>query len=106
MGYLSKDTICAIATASGTAAISVIRMSGDKSHEIALSRYIKKGKELTLENIIPNRMYYGEFVDNDNRSIDDDACKHVATWRRILFLANSQNDFAGAIDPLLLLNDN
>ena len=71
MGYLSKDTICAIATASGTAAISVIRMSGDKSHEIALSRYIKKGKELTLENIIPNRMYYGEFVDNDNRSIDD-----------------------------------
>ena len=57
MGYLSKDTICAIATASGTAAISVIRMSGDKSHEIALSRYIKKGKELTLENIIPNRMY-------------------------------------------------
>ena len=71
MGYLSKDTICAIATASGTAAISVIRMSGDKSHKIALSRYIKKGKELTLENIIPNRMYYGEFVDNDNKSIDD-----------------------------------
>lgn len=71
MGYLSKDTICAIATASGSAAISVIRMSGDKSHEIALSRYIKKGKELTLENIIPNRMYYGEFVDNDNKSIDD-----------------------------------
>ncbi len=71
MGYLSKDTICAIATASGTAAISVIRMSGDKSHEIALSRYIKKGKELTLGNIIPNRMYYGEFVDNDNKSIDD-----------------------------------
>lgn len=71
MSYLSNDTICAIATASGTAAISVIRMSGDKSHEIALSRYIKKGKELTLENIIPNRMYYGEFVDNDNKSIDD-----------------------------------
>lgn len=71
MSYLSNDTICAIATASGTAAISVIRMSGDKSHDIALSRYIRKGKELTLENIAPNRMYYGEFVDNDNKIIDD-----------------------------------
>ena len=71
MSYLSNDTICAIATASGTSAISVIRMSGDKSHEIALSRYIRKGKELTLENITPNRMYYGEFVDNDNKIIDD-----------------------------------
>ena len=71
MSYLSNDTICAIATASGTAAISVIRMSGDKSHEIALSRYTRKGKELTLENITPNRMYYGEFVDNDNKIIDD-----------------------------------
>ncbi len=71
MSYLSNDTICAIATASGTAAISVIRMSGDKSHEIALSRYIRKGKKLTLENIAPNRMYYGEFVDNDNKIIDD-----------------------------------
>lgn len=71
MSYLSNDTICAIATASGMAAISVIRMSGDKSHEIALSRYIRKGKELTLENIAPNRMYYGEFIDNDNKIIDD-----------------------------------
>lgn len=71
MSYLSNDTICAIATASGTAAISVIRMSGDKSHEIALSRYTRKGRELTLETIKPNRMYYGEFLDNDNKIIDD-----------------------------------
>ena len=67
MGYLSKDTICAIATASGIAAISVIRMSGCKSHEIALARYVKKGKELTKEN----RMYYGEFIDTGNKVIDD-----------------------------------
>lgn len=71
MSYLSNDTICAIATASGTAAISVIRMSGNKSHEIALSRYTRKGRELTLETIKPNRMYYGEFLDNDNKIIDD-----------------------------------
>ena len=71
MSYLSNDTICAIATASGTAAISVIRMSGNKSHEIALSRYTRKGRELTLDTITPNRMYYGEFLDNDNKTIDD-----------------------------------
>lgn len=71
MSYLSNDTICAIATASGTAAISVIRMSGNKSHEIALSRYTRKGRELTLDTITPNRMYYGEFIDNDNKTIDD-----------------------------------
>ena len=58
MSYLSNDTICAIATASGTAAISVIRMSGNKCHEIALSRYTRKGKELTLEN---RGMYVLEF---------------------------------------------
>ena len=71
MSYLSNDTICAIATASGTAAISVIRMSGNKSHEIALSRYTRKGRKLTSETITPNRMYYGEFLDNDNKTIDD-----------------------------------
>lgn len=71
MSFLKKDTICAIATASGTAAVSMIRMSGAESHKIALPRFARKGKELTLNDIIPNRMYYGEFVDSDNKSIDD-----------------------------------
>ncbi len=70
MSFLKNDTICAIATASGTAAVSMIRMSGKDSHKIALSRFIRK-KELTLDNIVANRMYYGEIADLDGKIIDD-----------------------------------
>lgn len=71
MSFVKKDSICAIATASGTAGISVIRMSGNDSHKIALSRFVKKGKTLTVNDIIPNMMYYGEIVDSENKTIDD-----------------------------------
>lgn len=71
MSFVKKDTICAIATASGTAGISVVRMSGNDSHKIALSRFVKKANNLTIDNIIPNMMYYGEIVDFDNKTIDD-----------------------------------
>ena len=67
---MSKDTICAIATASGTAAVSMIRMSGTDSHKIALSRFVRK-KALTIESITANRMYYGEIADLDGKIIDD-----------------------------------
>ncbi len=71
MSYITRDTICAIATASGTAAMAIVRMSGEKSLEIALSRFVRKGKVMTSENITPNKMYYGEFKDSDNKTIDD-----------------------------------
>lgn len=71
MSFLKNDTICAIATASGTAAVSMIRMSGAESHRVTLPLFIRKGKNLNLNDIIPNRMYYGEFIDTDNNSIDD-----------------------------------
>ncbi len=70
MSFLSKDTICAIATASGTAAVSMIRMSGKDSHKIALSRFVRR-KQLALHEITPNRMYYGEFADTSGKIIDD-----------------------------------
>ena len=70
MSFLSKDTICAIATASGTAAVSMIRMSGNDSHNIALSRFVRK-KKLTEDAVIPNRMYYGEISDLNDQIIDD-----------------------------------
>ncbi len=70
MSFLSKDTICAIATASGTAAVSMIRMSGKDSHKIAISRFVRK-KQLALHEITPNRMYYGEFADINSKIIDD-----------------------------------
>ncbi|MBO5848716.1 MAG: tRNA uridine-5-carboxymethylaminomethyl(34) synthesis GTPase MnmE [Bacteroidales bacterium] len=67
---MSKDTICAIATASGTAAVSMIRMSGKDSHKIAISRFVRK-KQLALHEITPNRMYYGEITDLEGKIIDD-----------------------------------
>ena len=70
MSFLKNDTICAIATASGTAAVSMIRMSGKDSHKIALSRFIRK-KELKINEIVANRMYYGEIADLDGKIIDD-----------------------------------
>ena len=70
MSFLKNDTICAIATASGTAAVSMIRMSGKDSHKIALSRFIRK-KELKINDIVANRMYYGEITDLDSKIIDD-----------------------------------
>ena len=71
MSFLKRDTICAIATASGTAAVSMIRMSGNDSHKIAIPLFQRKGKTLSINDIIPNRMYYGDFIDNDNKTIDD-----------------------------------
>ena len=84
MSFLSKDTICAIATASGTAAVSMIRMSGNDSHKIALSRFVRK-KKLTEDAVIPNRMYYGEISDLDNKIIDD---VKVGAMRPIVIFLN------------------
>ena len=70
MSFLKNDTICAIATASGTAAVSMIRMSGKDSHKIAISRFIRKNG-LKINDIVANRMYYGEIADLDGKIIDD-----------------------------------
>ena len=58
MSFLKKDTICAIATAAGTSAISIIRMSGDDSHKIATRCFTRKNNKLTISDIKSNRMYY------------------------------------------------
>ena len=71
MSILKKDTICAIATASGTAAVSMIRMSGIDSHNIAILHFLRKGKNMTINDIIPNKMYYGIFIDRERKAIDD-----------------------------------
>lgn len=68
------DTICAIATASGTSAIAVIRVSGSDSHSIAKLIFRRKGKTLEDNEIEPNKSYYGEIFDSvpeDKPMIDD-----------------------------------
>lgn len=68
------DTICAIATASGSGAIAVIRLSGSESHSIALAIFRKAGKTLNVNEIKPYKSYYGEIFDpisDDNPIVDD-----------------------------------
>ena len=47
------DTICAVATASGTGAIAVIRLSGADSHQIARYIFRRNGKTLEDNEIEP-----------------------------------------------------
>ncbi|QTD39405.1 tRNA uridine-5-carboxymethylaminomethyl(34) synthesis GTPase MnmE [Polaribacter batillariae] len=60
-----QDTIIALATPSGVGAISVIRLSGEKSIEIvdAYFRSIKKGK--SLKNQKTHTIHLGHIINND-----------------------------------------
>ncbi|WP_347174417.1 tRNA uridine-5-carboxymethylaminomethyl(34) synthesis GTPase MnmE [Polaribacter uvawellassae] len=62
---IQNDTIIALATPSGVGAISVIRLSGEKSIEIvdAFFKSVKKGK--TLSNQKSHSIHLGHIVDND-----------------------------------------
>lgn len=69
------DTICAIATASGSGAIAVIRLSGSESHSIAHLIFRRKGKALKINETEPYKAYYGEIFDPapDDKPMVDDA---------------------------------
>ncbi len=56
-----EDTICAVATALGTNAISIIRVSGDES--IPVVNKIFKGKDLA--SVPTHTIWYGHIIDND-----------------------------------------
>lgn len=58
-----EKTICAISTPLGNAAISIIRMSGEKSLEIA-KKYFKR-KSLKYCDIVPRKSYLGDFAFKD-----------------------------------------
>ena len=60
--FLSDDTICAVATAPGTGAIAVVRMSGPQSHDIACRLFYHHGKPFPKERIQPYRTFYGQLV--------------------------------------------
>lgn len=63
-----NDTICAPATASGTAAISIIRMSGENAIEICKKVFVSKNKNFT--DFKSHRIYFGN-IQNDNNIIDE-----------------------------------
>lgn len=62
------DTICAIATAQGEGAISIIRVSGKNSIEIVDSMFHVKH---ILSKSKGNRIHYGKILDSFGETIDD-----------------------------------
>jgi len=65
-----NDTICAIATPTGTSAIGVIRISGHQSIPIAQSVFKGKGN---LHNAKTHTILYGEVYDKSRMEIVDEA---------------------------------
>ena len=63
MNINTNDAICAIATASGMGAIAVVRLSGQRCHEIALSIFKSRTRNLDKSSIVPNKAYFGDLVD-------------------------------------------
>ncbi|MDP3441678.1 MAG: tRNA uridine-5-carboxymethylaminomethyl(34) synthesis GTPase MnmE, partial [Ignavibacteria bacterium] len=63
--FQSKDTICALSTAAGMAAIAVVRISGSTSFDV-VSKYFKaKSKKFSFETARSHGVYFGEFFDQD-----------------------------------------
>ena len=71
MSINTNDAICAIATASGMGAIAVVRLSGQRCHEIALSIFKSRTRNLDKSSIVPNKAYFGALVDGTD--VVDDA---------------------------------
>lgn len=63
MSINTNDAICAIATAPGMGAIAVVRLSGQRCHEIALSIFKSRTRNLDKSSIVPNKAYFGDLVD-------------------------------------------
>jgi tRNA modification GTPase len=64
----SEDTIIAVATPPGIGAISVIRISGDKSFEVIDEVFIGKNK---ISNSNSHTIHYGKIIAADGELIDD-----------------------------------
>ena len=62
---MKKDNICALATASGIGAISIIRVSGPDAIAICdqLFKSVKRGKSLLEQK--SHTIHFGSFMDND-----------------------------------------
>lgn len=63
----NKQTIAAIATASGTGAIGIVRLSGKDA--IAITEKIFKGKKLSQQ--LSHTIHFGTIVNNHNELIDE-----------------------------------
>lgn len=70
MGIESNNTIVAIGTRPGEAAIGIVKLSGDRSIFIADKIFRSKSKK-KLSGIDTYNMLYGHIIDNDGHTIDE-----------------------------------
>ncbi len=63
---LIKDTICAVATAPGSGAIAIIRMSGKESLKVLWNVFQPLNKKVTNKTMESHKLYFGSITDNGN----------------------------------------
>ena len=68
MNYNQNDTIAAIATASGTGGIAIVRISGDGAEGILKALFVPAAKRDGFES---HRLMYGRAVDGDGDTLDE-----------------------------------
>lgn len=68
--FARDDTICAIATPTGTGAIAIVRISGPESFGIAIELFTPLSAEINLDNIKSHHQYFGRLV-YDQQVIDE-----------------------------------
>ncbi len=61
-----NDTICALATPSGTGAISVIRMSGNESIKVCEKIFIPQNKKTKLSEAKTHTLHFGSIGDKND----------------------------------------
>ena len=67
---MSEETICAISTAPGNGAISLIRLTGPEAFNIAARIFYSRKKDFTLHKQATQTLHFGE-IRNNNQLIDE-----------------------------------
>src|SRR5690349_20109650 len=67
----STDTIVAPATASGVAAIAVIRVSGKKAFEIVTAVFTSKGKQKNQLHELPSHTIHFGWIKDGDHTVDE-----------------------------------
>lgn len=66
------STITAIATATGTGSVGIIRMSGKECFEILKKIFIPKNTEISIEDVPGYTIKYGHIIDSETKEIIDE----------------------------------
>lgn len=61
--FLSSDTICALSTSAGTAAIAVVRISGPETIKLILSIFKARSAAFNKGEIVSHKAYLGQITD-------------------------------------------